>query len=746
MFDFSLSRPKPRPYVRVTWDTEGFLLAPLVQAPPVASLSFRVDGGRVNTVGAGDEAFDRVVESLFSDDSLLLVAHYAAHDVVSLMARGAANGKAVEWAQMLLRAAHLDRLTDTMLREQLFRAAEAKLPYSTYRWNLGAACERWQTRTQPNKQDAWRLRYGTLYGTHVSQWPAEALKYTEDDVRATDELYVAQQAKAPWLVDEFRQCRASISLKLMSTWGIKTDPVQAKALYDRTKAELDAAQALCQATEQTFVRIKTRSVKKVKQSYEVTVTEPLIRPNGKANKRAAEARLVAAYAALGKEPPRGEPTEKMVAKAEAAQEDGEVEGNLKLNEAACVESQDPILIAYTHATQAKTLLGKAVRYSHPVLQPILNTLGACTNRTSCSQGDDPEPGEAPRQWGAQTQNLQRDVTSECPQCDGSGKDVLTADGNCKPCGGKGEVSVWGARECMVAREGTVMFDGDFSMMELRALGQYELWEYGVSKLASILNDPKRDCHVELGAAIESYEVELVYSWSKATKGSKEAKLFKLVRQLAKGFNFGGPGGSGGEAMVKYCKNGYGVDVELDQAKKILAFLKTYYPERRRYLADANTAIKNGYWQRLPDGSRKQVCRMTLPYSGFVRGGMCYTDRANFPFQGLAAACAKESMWRVTVECYAVPTSPAFGSRPNNFVHDQIVGETPEAGFRPAIKRLEALWVGGAQEICKGVLILAPFAACRRFSKEAGDPVYDDDGQLMVYEDYVLAQAAKKKVG
>lgn len=732
-FDFALDRVKPKPSIRVTWDLETFLLAPLVQAPPPVALGFKVDGGRRHVVAANDDAFANVVQALFGDARILLVGHNCRFDVAVLMAYFGES----EETQSILRAAHLDRMTDTMLREQLFRAAEAKMGFASYRWNLGACCERWQTPTQPNKQDAWRMRYGTLADKHVSQWPADALRYLHEDLDATDQLYLAQDSKSPWLVDQYRQTRASISLYLMTCWGIKTDPVQAAALYDRTKAELDAAQATCQATMQPYVRTKTRTVKGQKVKYEVPEAGPLIKPDGKANKKAAEARIVQAYEALGKALPRRAAT----VKAKEAHGD-EVDGNICLDEEACVASGDPVMLAYTRATQAKTLLGKALRYSKPVLQPTLNTIGAATGRTSCSQGEEPDPGQAPTQWGAQTQNLMRDVVVDCEACGGTGKDVTQDGGKCKACGGKGEVSVWGARECMVARPGTVMFDIDYAAMEMRTLAQYELWTYGTSKLAGILNDPKRCAHVELGAAIEKYEVELVYSWAKAEKGSKEAKLYKLCRQLAKGFNFGGPGGSGPDAMVVYCKNGYGVDVTPEQAKKILQFLKDYYPERRKYLNDAAEAVKNGYTVMTKDGPKK-VCRMTLPYSGFVRGAMSYTERSNFPFQALAGACAKESMWRVTVECYAVPESPAYRSRPNNFVHDQLVGEMPERTFREAAKRIEELWVGGAQDICPDVLILAPLAACRRFSKESGDPVFDVDGRLAIYEDWLAAKARNK---
>lgn len=659
-FDFSLTRSKPTPHIRVAVDLETYLLGPTIQAPPIVAMGFSLDGGKVNIVAANDPAFDRVVEALFADPSCRLFGHNIRYDIACLLAHGA-QLKLDNWPEMILGAAHDDRVTCTLIRETLLRIAIANPMKLSVKYNLEACCNEWGTKTRPNKADEWRLKYGQLAALAPAEWPSEVRKYLEEDIRSVDELYVLQGARhGQWLVDQYRQTRASISLYLMQCWGFRTDPVAAEKLVRETEADLAEAAEIC-------------------------LQHGLIRENGTRDLKAATARLVEAFESRGLPVPRGKVTEKMV---EKAGDDGCL-GNVKLDEDACVRSGDLVLLAYTKASQAATLLSKAKRYCKPVIQASFETV-MNTGRTSCRQGTDPKPGFAPKSWGGQLQNLPR---------------------------------AEGVRECLVSRPGRVLLDIDYAAMELRTLAQIEKWLFGSSTLGDILNDPKRCPHVELGAAILEIPVADAYEMKKT-----DPKGFKQMRQLAKGFNFGGPGGSGAEAMVKYCKAGYDVDISVELARKVLALLKSFYPERQKYLK------RSGEKTRTASGRARE----TLPYSGFVRGGMSFTEYSNFPFQALAATCGKEAMWRVTLECYADPTSPLYGARAVDFIHDQLLVEADEEGFRQAAKRLEELWKDGAQDICPDILIMAETAVSRRWTKAAGDPVFIG-GELAIFEDFVAAK-------
>jgi hypothetical protein len=650
MFDFALDRPKARPTTRVAFDTETFLLGPCVQAPPVVAMGFRVDGGKVNIIAANDTAFDRVVESLFSDRSVLLVAHNARFDVAVLLAHGARFGKAVEWAQMILGAAHDDRVVCTVIRESLLRIAVANPMKMGLKFDLGTCCAEWATPTQPDKTDPWRLKWGTLADCHAREYPADAAKYLVEDVRAVDELYLAQNRKAAWCSDQYRQTRASIALALMSAWGFRTDPIAAQRLVDATEADLAEAAKICTA-------------------------HGLMRPDGTRNKKAAEARMVAAFEARGLAAPRGDVTEKMAAKDEAAL------GNVKLDDEACALSQDPVLVAYSKASQATTLLSKAQRFLKPVLQPMFQTL-VSTGRTSCSQGADPKPGEAPTAHAAQLQNLPR---------------------------------AEGARECLVARAGRVLCSVDYDSFEMSSWAQVCLDMVGHSVLAQILADPKRDMHVEMAAEIHGMPAADVYALKKT-----DPKRYKEIRQIGKPANFGLPGGLGAERFVDFARTGYGLTLTTTQAREVKLKWAGLYAEAKPYFAIISERTKGGRY------------RMTQLRSGRVRGGVGYTDCCNGYFQGLAADAAKEALWRLALEMYATPSSPLHGARAVNFIHDEVILEIPREKLHEAAERQAKVMVGAAQAYMPDVRVSASPAAMLRWTK--GADAAHKEGRLVPWEE------------
>lgn len=665
---------KPPKSTRIAFDLETFLIAPCVQAPNVVAMGFQVDGGKVQIVAANDPAFDGVVEALFNDHNAVLFAHNARFDIIALLAHGARFGLS-HWPAMIFGALQRDSVTCTHIRETLLHIALAD-PTDTHRkFDLGACAERRDLPTKPDKSDPYRMKWGELAGLPVSQYPAEATKYLVEDVQACAELFSAQGRKPEWLVDQFRQTRAAVALGLISAWGFATNQETVEELARETKADLEAAQAVCKE-------------------------HGLVRPDGSRDLKAAQARIVDVYTAAGKEPPRGEPTAKMAVYGKP--------GNIVTDDAACSESGDYVLQMYARASQSQSLLAKVERLRHPVIQPSFTTLLE-TGRTGCTQGKDPKVGEAPTSYGSQLQNPSRSVMHLCRECVGVG---------CPACKGKGEVEARvGLRECFVARRKRLLLDIDYRMAELCALGEIERMWFGSSTLGDILNDPKRDAHVELAAMVRGMSVEEAFALKRT-----DPKAFKTLRQSGKALSFGAPGGLGAARLVDYAKASYDVELTESQAKEYLAAIKRIYPERRAYLDRIGAWAQSGRF------------RFTQPYSGRVRGGLNYTNGANTGFQGLAADFAKEGMWRVAVHCYVLEDSPLYGSRIVNMVHDQLLVETPEATYRQAAKTLEEQWVGAANEICPGNRMIAEPAACRRWSKQGGDAVYDSAGQLAIYED------------
>lgn len=99
-----------------------------------------------------------------------------------------------------------------------------------------------------------------------------------------------------------------------------------------------------------------------------------------------------------------------------------------------------------------------------------------------------------------------------------------------------------------------------------------------------------------------------------------------------------------------------------------------------------------------------LATVTLPVTGFVRGGAMYCAACNTGFQGLGAACAKNGMWLVARAEYAEPSSPLYGARTVAFVHDEIIAEADEATCHESAHELVRLMVAGANAFLPDVPI------------------------------------------
>lgn len=714
---FPKQTPVPKKSDRMDFDFEGGLIAPGCQAPPIAAWGFRLASEkRTHIVMANDPAFRRLWRWALEDRSLLLTGHHVRFDFACLLAYEP------EWAELIFQKFDDNGATCTLIRDTLIRIARANPMLDNLPYNLGAAYKMYcpQGKLGVDKEDPWRLRWYELAGKSVPEIRAtapEALRYLEIDVESQGAVYEAQDAawgSQGWLLDQFNQTRASFALYLAQCWGFTTDLAAAAELHEKTKAALDEAARVC-------------------EQHGLVV-------DGKRKIAAAAARQEAAYARQGLPVPRGAVTEKAKAKAhrEAVEEleargvdtfaaeemaKAEVErllGNVVLDEEACIASGDPVMVAYSQVSQASLLLGKVRRLGRGLIQASYNTI-VDSGRTSCSQGKDPKRGQGWKAWGSQMQNPPREVLDPCRACGGSG--VQAAD-DCPACKGKGGKPIPGMRECFVARPGYVLVSIDYDAFELRTWAQCCRWMVGYSALGDILNDPKRDPHVEMGASIHRISAAAAYAL-KAT----DKKLFKALRQVAKAANFGLPGGMGAERFVSSAWDSYQVKLgdtpeeALAEAKRIIAAWKTTYPEAEPYLDLIGQLVG-------PRGSRTRIVQH---YSARVRGGVGFCDAANSFFQGLAADGAKRAMWLVCREMYARRSSPLFGSRIVAFIHDELLVEIPMAQLQPAAKRLQELWTGGAQEVIPDVLITAAPAASFRWSKAAGDPVYDAAGRLIPFE-------------
>lgn len=279
----------------------------------------------------------------------------------------------------------------------------------------------------------------------------------------------------------------------------------------------------------------------------------------------------------------------------------------------------------------------------------------------------------------------------------------------------------GVRECVIPRCGWVFIASDYDSQEMRTWAETCMRLFGWSKLADAYkDDPDFDPHTALAVAQLITEEKITYAEGLKRKKIK-GDVVKKMRQLAKIPNFGLPGGMGVRGLRKFAR-GYGEKISDVDAKDLIEAWRTQWPEAIPYF-DHIKALTGSY------GS---YGLLTQVVSGRQRGHVSYTQAANSYFQGLAADCSKAALWEVSKRCYAVPTSPLYGCRVWNFVHDEIILEAPEHRAHEAALELQEVMVEAMERFTEHVPARASAAIMRRWYKEA-EAVYDEDGTMIPWE-------------
>lgn len=703
-----------------SFDFETSLIQPYMQAPPIVCMSFAVDDREPELVHVKERRFWERLWTALNDPDCVLVAHNAAYEITCLLA---ATAGFPAWRRAIFGALRAGRFKCTLLRDRLIRIGRGIM-------NEDLALDDCMTFNHlPHKLDKkcwWRLRYGTLFDVPVAEWPKEAVDYAIGDT-CVRELFVSQARPEykRFLVTANAELEADVFLRLSQCWGFTTDHDRAVALYAKVQELIERDRVLL-AQEGLIELVRAKGVLRWKKDT-----------------KEAKLRLTAAYEALGAVPPRGDVSDKMVVAAlklvgVEAESDGKdptksdiadaieiieqflqdkpeqvakamelMNGNISLNEESCYGCRSPIMESYTRFAQASTLFSKVKRLQFPIIQASIFALGCDTGRTSCTQGSEPDPGEAWMNWGLQLQNPPR-----AP----------------------------GVRECLRARIRHAIVSCDFDTFELRTLTQQayrlhlenpELHPYPLMR--DVLMDPTRDVHVELGALVYGITVAEAYALKKTNKA-----LFKDLRQVAKALNFGAPGGLGAETFVEFARMQYDVILTKERAAELIEIWKTKWPEMRAYLEWAGKELRA---QDPKAYKEKRQARGESIIFGteMVRGSTTYCNFCNNQFQGLAAAAAKAGFVALGYAMYNDEDSGVFGCRMVVFLHDEVLLEIPLETLHVTSHRARDIFVAGAQAIVPDVTLTSSPAACYNWSKSAGDPVFDKNGELMVWEEYVVSE-------
>lgn len=550
--------------MRFAFDCETHLIAPGLLAPPLVCMTWAWQDGETGIATKAERPGDVLAAAL--DSAEILAGANTAFDMAVMLAY------APSLTADVFRAYEEGRVLDVQINEKLGDIARGQLGgytdgrgvYIKRGYSLAEIVNRrfgkdrsWE-KSDPQ---GWRLRYAELDGVTLSEWPAEAVRYAvEDSADTLDVLEDQWSDRAVWGPDAAAQARAYFALHLLSTWGIKT-----------------SAEAIARLEAELPLRFRDLTAELERSG--------LVR-GGKRNLKAARARIVEAYHALGVDPPL---TATGQAKAKAGEE-APAALWAALDEEACENSGDPLLRAYSERTRLQTIVETHIPdLKKGTSTPIQARWDlAESGRVTCQKG------RGGAQNGFQLTNPPR---------------------------------VGGIRECFVARSGYYFADADFSGLELCTVAQGCIYIVGFSRLGEALN-AGLDAHLALGADLAGI------SYAEAVE-RKHERAIKEFRQLAKVANFGFPGGLGPRGFVAYA-GGYGLAISLEKAQALRAAWLERWPEFAGYFA----------WVR-DQTEEAGVGTIAQFGSGRVRGLVPYTALANTVFQGLGADGAKAALWAVT---------------------------------------------------------------------------------------------------
>lgn len=517
----------------------------------------------------------------------------------------------------------------------------------------------------------YRLGYGPLIQVPLEKWEQGAKDYATKDAIAHMRIYQGQREWSDYLADELNQPGPAFALHLMSCEGLRCDPEQVR----KTKAELE---------------IQIQQARVVCEQAKLVV-------EGKRKQQPAKDRLLEIYDSLGFEVPLTDTGLEKLRELDCYDAHTEylpakeiwslgLQKYVKTDDTACAASGDDVLKAYSTFGAAKRLRTKMETLEKCTVVPFQTRYDPLINsgRTSSSKPLEPLLGD----------NIQNQDRSDI------------------------------TRKCFIPPPGYVFCSIDYNMAELVAWAQVCLWALGQSKMADVLNkgmDPHLDflCRYLLAEPI-SYE-----DGSKRKK--QKDKVIKALRQIAKGGNFGLPGGLGERTFHKYLLAS-GDPLVLEVLRTQPGMVKR---ARDGWFSQWDEANPYFDWVKrmCHDGAGTAVQFV----SGRVRGLCTFSAMANTFFQGLTADAAKSALLPLARECYLKSeNSVLYGSRPVAFIHDEVLIAIPKDRAHEAAYRARDIMVSKFQEYTPDVLVTAEPALMDRWTKSA-EPAFDRNGNLIAWD-------------
>jgi DNA polymerase I-like protein with 3'-5' exonuclease and polymerase domains len=331
------------------------------------------------------------------------------------------------------------------------------------------------------------------------------------------------------------------------------------------------------------------------------------------------------------------------------------------------------------------------------------------------------------------------------------------------------------REVVVASPGKVLFIIDYSCIELRTLASECHRLFGHSCLRKVLVEGK-DPHSYTAAMFADISLDEFEKHSDR----------KQLRQHAKVFNFGIPGGFGPKSLVDFAKLEYGIDLTVEGAERFIRKLThDVYPELRIYLSEDTMSILAtkllvaplelqatwpepyhlGMLQKIIQGNpyradgtpyrQTTVDRMWLELHSLCRNPDLLdhiTSRntaAGSPLRYLFESSVSTATGRIRggVRFTQSKNTPfqglaadgcklalwnltKAGYRVIAFIHDEFVIELPESDhYTEVAADINRICCESMEQFVPGIPVTCEYAVTRRWSKKA-EAVYDDAGRLL----------------
>lgn len=480
---------------------------------------------------------------------------------------------------------------------------------------------------------SWQMHFSELDGLPVEEYPEDARRYMVTDPVDTHDLYEHQQSLVGQsIVVNFNQDGEVVVTDEANQ--LRAGWALHLATLWGLETDLNRVAVLKARLEEEQARVRDALVPHgIYEAYQWKKGANAGKWKYTRKLKEVRRRVAAGFAKRGLRPPATEGWDKAEKRGEAF----DVEKYVQTSQEACRDSLDRELAVLADGMEGMKILSTDVPHLelgsvHPSYNTILET-GRCSSF-------DPNIQQLPRELETAAEDT--------------------------------------VRACYRARDGFLYCSCDYSQVEVVALAEVCLELFGWSRLADAVN-AGMDVHSMMASEKLKMDYAELVRRRKADKHSVEAR----TRQLAKGPVFGIPGGMGDAKLVDYVRSQPGhFLITLEEAKEWRAIYLQLFPEVAQLFK----------WVDAQVGPARETV-MVQAISGRVRGGVGYTKYCNGLFQQRVADGAKEAHFEVARECYAVPSSPLYGSRVAAFIHDELLLEVPEARAHEAAERCREVMEG-----------------------------------------------------